>query len=100
MVQSGAHGNMEIQDQRDTFNGFLTASVWGCGLIAQGIALFTLAFAIGDGWWAGMLAFVAIGAVVGFLFRMPGAYWAVQVALWVLLGIGGMIVPALSGMSG
>ncbi len=100
MAQSGARGHMEIQDQRDTFSGFLTASVWGCGLIAQGIALCTLAFSLGDGWWAGMLAFVAIGAVVGFLFRMSGAYWAVQVALWVLLGIGGMIVPALSGMSG
>lgn len=97
MAQSGAHGHMEIQDQRETFHGFLIATVWTCGLIAQGIALATLAFAIGEGWWAGMLAFVAIGAALGFLFRMSGAYWAVQVALWALLAIGGVVVSALAG---
>ena len=100
MIESGAHGHMEIQDQRDTFHGFLAASVWCCGLIVQGIALSTLAFAIGEGWWAGMLALVAIGVAVGFLFRMTGAYWAVQVALWVVLGLGGALVSAFSGAAG
>ena len=101
MAQTGAHGgNVDIQDQKDTFHGFLTASVWGCGLIAQSVALLTLAFAIGAGWWAGFVAFAAIGVAVGLVFRMSGVYWAVQVALWVLLVLGGLIVPALSGMMG
>jgi type IV secretory pathway VirB6-like protein len=100
MAQTGAHGGMEIQDQKDTFHGFLMASIWGCGLIAQTVALLTLGFAIGAGWWAGFVAFAAIGVVVGLVFRMSGVYWAVQVALWVLLVLGGLIVPALSGMMG
>jgi hypothetical protein len=100
MAQSGARGQMDIQDQKETFHGFLMASVWTSGLIAQSVMLLTLAFAIGLGWWAGFVAFVLIGIVVGSVFKLSGVYWATQVALWVLLAIGGLIVPALSGMMG
>ncbi len=100
MAQSGAHGSMDIHDQKETFHGFLTATVWMSGLIAQALMLATLAFAIGLGWWPGFCAFVAIGIVLGLAFRMGSVYWAVQVALWVLLALGGLIVPALAGMMG
>lgn|SRR5690606_1629060 len=95
-----ARGEMDIQDQRDTFHGFLIASIWGGGLVAQAVALLTLAFAINLGWWPGLFAFVAMGAAIGLFFRMSGVYWAVQIALWVILGIGGIVVPALAGMMG
>lgn len=98
MAHSSARGGMDIKDQRETFHGFLSATVWTCTLIAQGVALATLAFAIGDGWWAGLGAFVALGVGVGLLFRMSGAYWAVQIALWVILALGGAIIPALAGL--
>jgi len=100
MAQSGARGHMEIQDQKDTFHGFLMATVWTSGLIAQSVMLLTLAFAIGLGWWPGFVAFVVIGIVIGSAFKLSGVYWATQVALWVLLALGGLIVPALSGMMG
>lgn len=96
MAQSGAHGNMDITDQKDTFHGFLMASVWGCGLIAQAVALLTLAFAIGAGWWAGLAAFLVIGVAVGSAFKLSGVYWAVQIVLLVLLGLGGLIIPAIT----
>jgi Bacterial aa3 type cytochrome c oxidase subunit IV len=95
-----ATGGMDISDQRSTFHGFLIAALWGCTLIAQSVALLTVGFAIGAGWWAGMIAFVAIGAVVGLLFKMSSTYWATQVALFVLMAIGGVVIPALSGMMG
>jgi hypothetical protein len=100
MAQSGGHGEMDIQDQKETFHGFLMASVWTSGLIAQSVMLLTLAFAIGLGWWPGFVAFVLIGVVIGSVFKLSGVYWATQVALWVLLAIGGLIVPALTGMMG
>jgi hypothetical protein len=96
MAQSGAHGNMDISDQKATFHGFLMATVWGCGLAAQIIGLLTLAFAIGAGWWAGFVVFVVIGVALGMSFKLSGVYWAVQVALWVLLALGGLIIPALT----
>ena len=101
MAQSGAHDDgMDIDDQRETFSGFLTATVWVCAHIAQFVALFTLAFAIGAGWWPGIAVFIAIGVAVGLLFRMSGAWWAAQIAQWVLLVLGGLLVPALAGLMG
>ena len=101
MAQSGAHqSGMNIDDQRETFSGFLATTIWVCAHIAQYVAMFTAAFAIGMGWWTGIGVFIAIGVVVGLLFRMPGAWWAAQIAQWVLLILGGMFVPALAGMMG
>jgi hypothetical protein len=99
-AHSDTQGHMDIRDQKETFHGFLMATVWTCGHIAQMVALLTLGFAIGAGWWAGLAAFVVIGVAVGLAFRLSGVYWALQVAFWVLLGVGGMIVPALTGMMG
>lgn len=97
---SHARGDMNIQDQRETFHGFLVASLWSGVLIVQSVALLTLAFAVGAGWWPGLFALIGIGIAVGLFFRMSGVYWAVQIVLWVLLGIGGIIAPALAGLMG
>lgn len=98
MAQSEARGHMEIQDQKDTYHAFLMATVWTCGLIAQSVMLLTLAFAIGLGWWPGFVAFAVIGIALGLTFKLSGVYWATQITLWVLLVLGGLIVPALSGL--
>jgi hypothetical protein len=100
MAQASAQSGMDISEQRETFHGFLIASLWVGGHIAQYVALLTLAFAIGSGWWMGWLAFVLIGVAVGLGFKMSGAYWAVQVAEWILLGLGGLIVPIFAHMAG
>ncbi|MGE0046588.1 MAG: aa3-type cytochrome c oxidase subunit IV [Hyphomonadaceae bacterium] len=94
------HGEMDIADQRDTFSGFLSATVWGCTLVAQSVALLTLAFALGLGWWAGLGAFIAIAIAAGIIFKMGGFYWALQIAMIVLMAIGGAIIPAIAGLTG
>ena len=73
MAQSGAHGNMDVQDQKATFHGFLMATVWTCGLIAQAVGLLTLAFAIGAGWWPGFVVFVLIGVAAYIHKKRSGA---------------------------
>jgi hypothetical protein len=100
MAQASAQSGMDISDQRETFHGFLVASLWIGGHIAQWVALLTLSFAIGGGWWMGWLVFVVIGVAIGLGFKMSGAYWAVQVAEWILLGLGGLIVPIFAHMVG
>ncbi|MGE3142994.1 MAG: aa3-type cytochrome c oxidase subunit IV [Hyphomonadaceae bacterium] len=94
-----AHGGMDIADQRSTFHGFIQASIWGSGLVAMGVAMLTLAFAIGAGWWAGLGAFLVIGVAVGLLFKLGGAWWAMLFGAVVLCGIGGMIVPLVAGLA-
>ena len=99
--QSEAHrGDMEIADQKSTFHGFLIATVWGCALIAMSVALLTAAFAIGLGWWTGLLIYALIGLAVGLVFKLRGAWWAFLVTTTVLMGLGGAIIPAIAGMMG
>lgn len=100
MAQPGAqpHDTMDIHEQRETFSSFLTGTVWTSTHVAQLVALLTLAFAIGMGWWSGLTAYIVIGVVAGLAFRMSGAFWAAQIAQWVLLVLGGMIIPALAGL--
>ncbi len=103
MAQASAHperGQMDIRDQEQTFHGFVLATVWVCVHFAQIIAFLTLGFAIGAGFWSGFAAYVLIGIAAGMLFRLSGVFWASQIVTWVLLGLGGMIVPALAGMMG
>lgn len=93
-------GHMDIREHKGTFDGFIHATIWGCGLVAMSVALATLAFAIGAGWFPGLLAYVVIGIGVGVLFKQGGAWWATLIATTVLLAIGGAIVPAIAGMAG
>ncbi len=95
---SDAHGKMDISDQRGTFHSFLVATLWASTHLAQVVALLTLGFAIGLGWWAGFAAYVAIGLFVGLMFKQGSVFWAVQIASWIVLALGGLIVPAFSGM--
>lgn len=100
MAQAGTQptGGMDIADQRDTFHGFIVAALWMSIHIAQYVGLAVLAFAIGDGWWAGVAVVITIGVVAGILFKMSGVYWAAQVTQWVLIILGGLIVPAIAGL--
>ncbi len=93
-------GKMEIADQRQTFGGFMATALWVSTLIAQSTALFTLAFAIGAGWWAGLAAYLVIGVAVGLFFKMGGAWWATLAGALVLLAIGGALVPFIVGLAG
>ena len=94
------HGGMDIEDQRGVFHGFLSAIVWTCAHTAMAVALLTVAFAIGAGWWAGLMAYLAIGALVGLVFKLTGVWWASLTAQIALLGLGGIVFPALMGMMG
>jgi type IV secretory pathway VirB6-like protein len=100
MAQATARGEMDVRDQKETFRGFVWTTVWLCTHLAQIVAFLTLGFGIGAGFWAGFAAYVAIGIVAGLLFRLSGVYWAAQIGTWIILALGGLIVPALAGLAG
>jgi Bacterial aa3 type cytochrome c oxidase subunit IV len=99
-THAGADSSMDINDQKQTFHGFLVTALWCCALIMMSVALFTIAFAMNLGWFPGLAAFAAIGVAVGLLFRMSGPWWAVLIASCVLMGIGGVVIPAIVGLMG
>jgi hypothetical protein len=95
MVSEGAsaeHGHMDIHEQQGTFHHFLLFSLWGTTLVLQFVALLTVAFAMGLGWWSGLAAYVVIGLGIGLFAKMSSAWWATLIAGAILLGLGGLIV--------
>ena len=58
-----------------------------------------LAFAVGLGWWTGLMAWVVIGLVAGLLLNMGGAWWAVLAVSTVVLAIGGAITMGLQAIA-
>ncbi|MBI1251735.1 MAG: aa3-type cytochrome c oxidase subunit IV [Alphaproteobacteria bacterium] len=93
-------GEMNIHDQRSTYHGFMQATLWGSALTVMYVAMFTVAFAIGGGWLAGLAALAAIGVGIGLLTKMGPTWWALLILQVVVLGLGGLIIPAIVGLFG
>lgn len=93
-------GAMDIADQKNTFSGFLTFTTWGTALIVMSVACLTVAFAMGNGWFAGVAVYAVLGVAAGLLLRMSGAWWASLIGAVVLFLIGGGVVAGLSALIG
>ena len=89
---AAGHGHMDVHEQKGTFDHFVMFALWGTLLVVMTVALLTVAFAMGAGWFAGLAAFFVIGAGAGLGVRMGAAWWATLIVTTVLLGIGGAIV--------
>ena len=90
------HGEMEIRDQKATWDGFITGSVWGGLIIILMVGHATLAIAIGMNWAVslGLMALVGCGAAV--LMNLGGRWMATVVVLIVLA----LIVQAMIWLFG
>jgi hypothetical protein len=93
-------GHMDISEHKATFSGFMKVTEWGGVLIIGLTALLTVTFAMGLGWFPGLLAFVVIGAVAGFMMRMGAAWWATLIASAVLIGLISVVAAFVGGLMG
>jgi hypothetical protein len=86
---------MDLSEHRATFSMFMKATEWGSALIIASVGMFTVAFAMGLGWFAGLGVFVAVGVLAGALLRMGAAWWATVAIITVLCAVGGGLVSLL-----
>jgi len=82
---------MDMPAHRAMFTGFVKVTEWSCVALAMTLALTVFAFAMGLGWWTGLIAWLVIGLAAGFLLGMGGAWWAFLGISTVLLAIGGAV---------
>lgn len=82
---------MDMPAHRAMFSGFLKVTEWFCAGLAMMLGLVVPAFAMGLGWWTGLIAWLVIGLGAGFALRLGGAWWAFVAISTVLLAIGGAI---------
>jgi hypothetical protein len=95
---SAGHGQMEIGSHRAMFSGFLKAVEWSCVFLAMLLALTVFSFAVGLGWWTGLVAWAVIGVLAGLLMNMGGAWWATVIGSTVVLAIGGAVTMGIQSL--
>lgn len=93
-------GEMDISDHKSTFSGFLKVAEWGTVSVIQWVGLATFAFAMGLGWWTGLIVYVVVGAAAGAIMKMGPAWWVTLALTTVALGVGGAITMGLMALGG
>ncbi|HRJ01946.1 MAG TPA: aa3-type cytochrome c oxidase subunit IV [Hyphomonas sp.] len=89
-------GEMDIRDQKATWDGFITGSVWGGLIIILMVGHATLAIAIGLNWAVSLGLMTVVGVAAGLLMNLGGRWMATVVVLFVLA----LIVQALIWLFG
>ncbi|MFN7055295.1 aa3-type cytochrome c oxidase subunit IV [Hyphomonas sp.] len=79
-------GEMNIADQKATWDGFMTGSVWGTLIVTMIVGYATLALAIGMH-WAVALGLMAVLGIGGGLFMNLGGRWMATVVVMVVLAL-------------
>ena len=90
------HGDMDISDQKATWDGFLTGSVWGGLIIVLMVGHAVLSIAIGMNWAISLGLMAIVGFAAGVLMNLGGRWMATVVVLIVLA----LIVQAMIWLFG
>ncbi len=94
------HGEAtDLPAHRAMFSGFMKTAEWSVVGLAMLLALTVFAFAIGLGWWTGLIAWTVIGVAAGLLLNMGGVWWAVLAVSTILLAVGGAITMLLQSLT-
>lgn len=77
-------GEMDIRDQKATWDGFIAGSVWGGLALILVLGHATLALAIGMNWAVSLGLMTILGLLAGLLLNLGGRWMATVAALVVL----------------
>ncbi len=75
MASNYQHGSMEITEQNNTFSSFISWSLWGGLLVGLGVFGLVLVFGSGFAWFTSVVLMSVLGAVLGFLLKMPVSWY-------------------------
>ncbi|WP_027836923.1 aa3-type cytochrome c oxidase subunit IV [Hyphomonas sp.] len=98
MAASEYHrGEMDITDQKATWDGFIIGSIWGSLLVILTVGYATLAIAIGMNWMVSLGLMAIFGVVAGLVMNLGGR-WMATVVLMVILALVVQLFIALFGL--
>jgi len=80
------HGEMDIHDQKATWDGFITGGTWGSLIIALMVGHAVLAVAIGIHWAVSLGLMAVLGFAAG-LFLNLGGRWMATMVILILTGL-------------
>ena len=98
MAASEYHrGEMDITDQKATWDGFIIGSIWGSLLVILTVGYATLAIASGMNWMVSLGLMAIFGVVAGLVMNLGGR-WMATVVLMVILALVVQLFIALFGL--
>lgn len=92
MASDYVRGEMNIADQKATFDGFMVVTVWGSLLTAVCVLYLTLVFAVGMDWMGSLLGVTVFGVIAGIALGMRTSWYMTVAGLFILTLITGGIV--------
>ena len=92
------HGEMEISEQVRTWDGFVSFTLWGSGLIMLILAYSSFTVAMGMNWMVALGLCLIGGLLGGALMRMGGAWTAAVIGLSGLAVFIQVIIIALGAL--
>jgi len=80
-------GDMKIDAQGRTFNGFMGGTVYGGVVVALVVIMPTLIFGVGLGWLPALIATFVVGVLCGVALKLKGGFYVGLVAVSILVAI-------------
>jgi hypothetical protein len=100
MASDHVRGEMDITHQKDTFDGFMSITVWSSILIVASVLSLTLIFAVGFDWMMSIVAGTALCVAAGMALGMKTNWYITVAVVTVLSLISGGIVSLFSMLFG
>ncbi len=88
------HGEMDVTDQKSTWDGFMKASAFSALLILIGVAFLTFVFAMHMNWLMALVLCLVAGAAIGFVMNM-GSAWMIALVLFAVITVISRVLIAL-----
>ena len=97
MAEDYHRGDMNIAEQKHTFDSFISVSVFSAAVLGLVIMYLSLVFGTDLGWLTAFLITAIVGGVFGVLLKQGTAYWLTVAILGVITIIAGFLIVALFG---
>lgn len=88
-------GSMPVEGQAKTYNGFMTGSIWGAGIIILICLYAILTFAAGFAWLPSLVGTFIVGVIYGMALKMKTGWFALVVGLAVFGAIISILISVL-----
>ena len=98
MSDDYVRGEMDINDQSSTWQGFMTATQWGTFALVLIVGYAILVLSAGMNWMVAM-GLLAVGGIVGGMAMGMGAAWTATVIGLVILGVAVQVIIGLVNMA-
>ena len=96
MAADYTRGEMNIASQTNTFNGFMSVTLWSSMLLGLTVLFMTLVFAAGANWMSSLISVALLGVALGLLTSMKTAWYVTIGGLFVFSLICGGLVQLFS----